>query len=137
LELIDDITPSAEYIEYITEIKKQMENSDPRMAAEFMKLHKEFERISRDYKNSYFSKKFETIEQLSTISATIKMLDHLEENKRIVPTYIWKISDYFNLSRSSSYNNVTVTIMEEWEKNGDLSESMEKMKRLESSLKFM
>jgi hypothetical protein len=128
---------NAEYIEYITEIKKQMENSDPRMAAEFMKLHKEFERISRDYKNSYFSKKFETIEQLSTISATIKMLDHLEDNRRIVPTYIWKISDYFNLSRSSSYNNVTVAIMEEWEKNGDLSESMEKMKRLESSLKFM
>jgi hypothetical protein len=64
------------------------------------------------------------------------MLDHLEENKRIVPTYIWKISDYFNL-RSSSYNNVTVAIMEEWEKNGDLSESMEKMKRLESALKFM
>jgi len=128
---------NAEYIEYITEIKKQMEASDPRMATEFMKLHKEFERISRDYKNSYFSKKFETIEQLSTISATIKMLDHLEENKRIVPTYIWKISDYFNLSRSSSYNNVTVTIMEEWEKNGDLSESMEKMKRLESALKFM
>jgi hypothetical protein len=127
---------NAEYIEHITEIKKQMEASDPRMAAEFMKLHKEFERISRDYKNSYFSKKFETIEQLSTISATIKMLDHLEENKRIVPTYIWKISDYFNL-RSSSYNNVTVAIMEEWEKNGDLSESMEKMKRLESALKFM
>jgi hypothetical protein len=65
------------------------------------------------------------------------MLDHLEDNRRIVPTYIWKISDYFNLKSSMSYHNVTVAIMEEWEKNGDLSESMEKMKRLESSLKFM
>jgi hypothetical protein len=36
-----------------------------------------------------------------------------------------------------SYHNVTVAIMEEWEKNGDLSDSMEKMKRLESALKFM
>lgn len=128
---------NGEYIEYITEIKKQLEDKDQRLAVEFIKLHKEFERISRDYKNSYFSKKFETIEQLSTISATIKMLDHLEDNRRIVPTYIWKISDYFNLKSSMSYHNVTVAIMEEWEKNGDLSESMEKMKRLESALKFM
>jgi hypothetical protein len=128
---------NAEYIEYITEIKKQLEDKDQRLAVEFIKLHKEFDRISRDYKNSYFSKKFETIEQLSTISATIKMLDHLEDNKRIVPTYICKISDYFNLRSSMSYHNVTVAIMEEWEKNGDLSESMEKMKRLESALKFM
>lgn len=128
---------NAEYIEYITEIKKQLEDKDQRLAVEFIKLHKEFERISRDYKNSYFSKKFETIEQLSTISATIKMLDHLEDNKRIVPNYICKISDYFNLRSSMSYHNVTVAIMEEWEKNGDLSESMEKMKRLESALKFI
>ena len=123
---------NSEYVEYMTTTKKQMEDNDPRMAVEFNKLHKEFERISRDFKNAYFSKKFETIEQLSTITGTIKMLDHLEDNRKVVPNYIWKISDYFG----GSNNIITTVIEEEFKKNGDLSDSMKKMTRLEQTLKF-
>lgn len=127
---------NAEYIEYMTEIRKQIEGIDPRMLADFNTLHKEFERISRDFKNAYFSKKFETIEQLSTILSTIKMLDALEDNRRVVPKYIWKISDYFSVTSALTKHNVTMVIEDEWESNGDLSDSMKIMTRFEQTLKF-
>ena len=127
---------NAEYVEYIATIKKQMEETDPRMLADFNALHKEFERISREFKNAYFSRKFETIEQLSTITGTIKMLDHLEDNRKIVPDYVWKISDYFSVTSALTKHNVTMVVEEEFNRNGDLSESMKKMARLEQTLKF-
>ena len=60
------------------------------------------------------------------------MLDHLEDNSKIVPAYISKISDYF----VSGGSFVVVAIEQEFNKNGDLSESMKKMARLEQTLKF-
>lgn len=123
-----------EFKETMATIKSRLEQDDPRMAADFSAVTSEFERISRDFRNRYFSKKFETIEQLETISYTIKALDRLDDNQRVVPRYIYKMSDYFT---GSMTNNVIDEIVSEWEKNGDFSESLIKMKKLEDTLNFM
>jgi hypothetical protein len=128
----DNQSKNADMSQFITKIKKELAEKDERLLVEFNKVNNEFERISREYKIKYFSKKFETVEQLETIIYTIKTLDSLNGNNRIVPNYLYHASSYL-----SSTGRIVNELVEEWEKNGDLSDTMKKMKKLEDTLNFM
>ena len=128
----DNQSKNADMSQFITKIKKELAEKDERLLVEFNKVNNEFERISREYKIKYFSKKFETVEQLETIIYTIKTLDSLNGNNRIVPNYLYYANSYL-----SSTGRVVNELVEEWEKNGDLSDTMKKMKKLEDTINFM
>lgn len=123
----DNINQNANYKNFLMVLREKLGEHDERLLAEFNRVHAEFDRISLEYKRKFFSKQYQTVEQLYSIAYKLRQLDELEGDRRLTPDYVRLISISSYVSSNAPFN----ALIEEFDENGDLSRTMDRMAKFE------